>query len=214
MQLLLGLGDRSDLGRGMPSPETTTDPSPTSSDSTPSGRSGRFAVIRSTYSARLIRASRVLLGLRVEGKEDEMHNRILLAASIGLYAACLPLGSFCVNGECAAWPSWGVLFFAPLGLVSGRAESWIWLANPILFAAWYAIFVRRRLPALVLSTVAQLIGASFLLVTDVVTNEAGLPFPVTGYGAGYWLWLASMFSACVAALMSRRERAELAWSSR
>jgi hypothetical protein len=40
-------------------------------------------------------------------------------------------------------------------------------------------------------------GASFLLAQNVITNEAGIPFPITGYRIGYWLWLGSMATTCV-----------------
>ena len=138
-----------------------------------------------------------------------MKTRVFLAASICLFVACLPFDSFCVNGECGQWPSYGVLLVGPIGLFSLTVGNLIWVANPILFVAWYACYIREKSRAWVLSIAALSIGASFLLVKDVVTNEAGIPFPVTGYRAGYWLWLASMILACVSALSLSRQRADM-----
>ena len=45
------------------------------------------------------------------------------------------------------------------------------------------------------------VGASFLLVRTVVDNEGGVANPVVGYGIGYWLWLGSMATLVVAAVV-------------
>jgi hypothetical protein len=38
----------------------------------------------------------------------------------------------------------------------------------------------------------------------VITNEAGMANPVTGLREGYWLWLASMATAAIAAFFARK----------
>ncbi|MGJ4953958.1 hypothetical protein [Bradyrhizobium sp. HKCCYLS20291] len=120
---------------------------------------------------------------------------LLFGLSILLYAACLPCESFCVDGRCSGWPSWSVLVFGfwPLSLA-----NLTWTANPILIVAW--TFGLAKIDAIltaVLSASALMIGASFLLANSVITNEAGIPNSITGYGTGYWLWLASMMTTCI-----------------
>jgi hypothetical protein len=132
-----------------------------------------------------------------------MGSRILLALSFVVYIACLPWEAFCVRELCHEWPAWTILLSGAL-LVNSSYANIAWLANPVLFAAWWAIFKRKAAAALVLSFAALALAASFLLAGEVVTNEAGFARPITGYRIGYWLWLASMALACLAALLSTR----------
>jgi hypothetical protein len=61
----------------------------------------------------------------------------LLALSIMLYAACLPLDAVCVQGRCSDWPGWSILAFGDR----------LRLAN--IGAAVAATFsIRARAPAL------------------------------------------------------------------
>jgi hypothetical protein len=124
---------------------------------------------------------------------------VLLATSITLFVIALPLESFCVSGNCSDWPSWGVLAFGALGMGASTANC-AWVANPLLLMAWFAIFRRSALLAILPGVAALIAAVAFLFAKTVITNEAGLPFPVTGYRAGYWFWLASMVMSCVAAL--------------
>ena len=123
-----------------------------------------------------------------------------LLASAMLYVACLPLESFCVNGSCSDWPGWGLLVFGWLGVVTGHPSDLTWLANPLLFAAWPLILAQRRRAAISCAVPALTVSVSFFMFGDVVSNEAGIVMPVTGLRAGYWLWIASIGSACFAAV--------------
>jgi hypothetical protein len=76
-----------------------------------------------------------------------------LGFSLAAYLACLPLIGFCLRpGECDAWPSWKVLTWGALGLAIPQPAHAIWLANPVLLAAWVtntglpAVFQTERLP--------------------------------------------------------------------
>jgi hypothetical protein len=135
----------------------------------------------------------------------------LLIISVLLYVVCLPFDAFCVSHQCSNWPAWGILIFGPLGLPSGAVANWTWLANPALFSAWIFQFVGERLVAAILGFIACAIAVSFLFLRDVVTNEGGVPFPITGYRVGYWIWLSSMilcwFNSLAAIELSRARRA-------
>ncbi len=54
-----------------------------------------------------------------------------------------------------------------------------------------------------LSLAALAIAASFMLAKTVVSNEGGVPMDIVGYATGYWLWLASMVVALMAALAKK-----------
>ena len=114
-----------------------------------------------------------------------------LGVSLLLYLLCLPFDAFCVQGECSGWPGYGILIFGPLGLLASPT-NWTWLANPILLAAWMMLAVQARILSAPLSLAAFVIAISFLFQREIMTNEAGILFPITGYRIGYWIWLSSI----------------------
>lgn len=132
-----------------------------------------------------------------------MHRRLtsrnLLLASLVAYLACLPFNSFCVSEECGKWPGWGVLFMGWMELILHTEAGVSWLANPILLVAWVSILFRWRIWAWVFSVTALLLGIGFLGVDEIIVDEGGALRSVTGYAAGYWLWLVSMALAVAAA---------------
>lgn len=125
-------------------------------------------------------------------------SRLFLLLSAILYAACLTQDAFCVAGSCSDWPAWSILLFGVLG---GHMS---WFANPLLFACWLATFFGRNVAAIILGLAALGLAAAFQFETTVITNEAGFANPLTGLKEGYWLWLASMAAACIAAVFSSK----------
>ena len=123
--------------------------------------------------------------------------RVALVLSVILFAASLRQDAFCVSGICSDWQGWSILLFGALGHAS-------WFANPLLLASWIATLLARRIPALILSLAALALAGSFMFETSVITNEAGMANPVTGLREGYWLWLASMVFAVIAAFFARK----------
>jgi hypothetical protein len=67
-----------------------------------------------------------------------------------------------------------------------------WLANPLLLLSWILCLRGELRAALIISAAAVLFALSFLLHSTIVASEAPTYRAVTGYGVGYWLWLASM----------------------
>jgi hypothetical protein len=123
--------------------------------------------------------------------------RVALMLSVILFAASLRQDAFCVSGICADWQGWSILLFGALGHTS-------WFANPLLGVSWIATMFARRTPALILSLAAVALAGSFMFETSVITNEAGMANPITGLREGYWLWLASMATAAIAAFFARK----------
>jgi hypothetical protein len=78
-----------------------------------------------------------------------------------------------------------------------------WLANPCLLVSWISMIV-RPIPyeGIVGSVLALALTLSFLLQKQVTTNSAGDVSKITGYGAGYWLWVASAAVACLGCFVS------------
>jgi hypothetical protein len=130
-----------------------------------------------------------------------------LLVSVGIFVLAMPMNSFCVHDNCDFWPSYSVLMFGWLGVLGAPNSSDItWLANPLIFAAWLFIFLAKRWLAIATSALAVILGASFLWAKTVLMSEGGNFYQISGYATGYWLWLASMALACLAAVLVPRSR--------
>ena len=64
-----------------------------------------------------------------------------------------------------------------------------WLANPALLLAYVFVFKRKYEHATISSLVSVYFAASFL--TRETIPNGGDGETITGYGSGYWMWLAS-----------------------
>jgi len=119
------------------------------------------------------------------------HARIaFLSVSVGLFLICLACDGYYVEGpNPRAWaPAIGLLLLGWIGLLYG---TFAWLGNPLILIAAVMFWRRRYRWAIAFSAVALMLMLSFLLVRTVVSSEAPTFSRVTGYGLGYWLWIAS-----------------------
>lgn len=125
--------------------------------------------------------------------------RIGRSGSIALFLVALFFNCYYVNdaNSKAVTLGWGLLALGWIPVLKGTVA---WLANPAVFMAWYTASSVSRGPApMILSGAAFVFAGSFLGVREVLVDESGTRKAVTAYGAGYWLWLASiavMFVAC------------------
>jgi hypothetical protein len=72
---------------------------------------------------------------------------------------------------------------------------------PIHFFSLHGCFVRKKSGLAVrLSLLATLLTLSFLLFGQIIHDEAGHYSRITGYGPGYWLWVASAATAFLGGL--------------
>ncbi len=67
----------------------------------------------------------------------------------------------------------------------------------MLFIAWGYFKKGKSSLSLVLSIGATLLALCFLLFGSIVDNEGGTSQPITGYRAGYWLWLLSIVTMMI-----------------
>jgi hypothetical protein len=82
---------------------------------------------------------------------------------------------------------------------------WAWLANVSLFATWRVVAVGAYVPARILSLVSLALAVLYRFCSEAVTNEGGVPTPISSYGPGYYLWLGSMVAATFAAFVGGRK---------
>ncbi|WP_155631104.1 hypothetical protein [Burkholderia cepacia] len=125
---------------------------------------------------------------------------VLLAISVVLYLVAMFTAPFRTGApDPHPWADgWQVLLTGWMGLFFG---IFAWLANPLVFAAWWLIAKRRRTQALALAVLALLFGLSFLTQHRIVVNEAGGVEPVHLDAIGYWCWLAGFGAAAIGAAL-------------
>jgi hypothetical protein len=116
--------------------------------------------------------------------------KIITLVSVIVFAASLTQNGYYIAGENPkAWsPAFYSLLLGPIGLFAGIFE---WLANPVLLAAWVFSFAGRNKIALLLGIGASALMLAFLFRHTIMASEAPTYAKITGYGAGYWLWLTS-----------------------
>jgi hypothetical protein len=125
---------------------------------------------------------------QVRGSSARLAMWLLLSISVLLFVASLTQDGF--SQEDSRYPCLGLLLYGWLGVLLGRTPAW--LANPALVLAWVLVWSRpSRYLGLGFAISAVGLALSFLLHQNFLMGEGGFPSRITGYGTGYWLWVAS-----------------------
>jgi len=65
-----------------------------------------------------------------------------------------------------------------------------WYANPFVFLTGLFLLNSKPRWALGAAAISTMLALTALSIQEIERNEAGTMAPVTGYGAGFYLWLA------------------------
>lgn len=133
---------------------------------------------------------------------------LLVAASVVLFAASLPQDAY--YGGADRKPGIGLLclLFGWLELCHPTSAAMAWLANPALLLTWvFSFSPSLRRAAIGCGITSLCLSLSFLLHNEILADESGHYQRITGYGVGYWLWLASIATAVVACIPSTKTAA-------
>jgi hypothetical protein len=124
-------------------------------------------------------------------------SHVLVGVSFLIFAGCLPFDGYYIarDGLDKADPAWGLLLIGWLGI----GETFAWFANPMLLLTWILVWLRHGRFAIVTAFLASAFSLSFLLSKQILCDEGGGRSPIIGYGAGYWLWIASIAVALISA---------------
>ncbi|MDR1959786.1 MAG: hypothetical protein LBQ54_12210 [Planctomycetaceae bacterium] len=114
--------------------------------------------------------------------------RISIKGSIILFLLSLIQPAFIVKSGGMPF-GFFLLLFGWLGALMGGVGI-SWLANPLILVSWVTAGVPRL--SFVLSLLAVLFAASFLMFDEIIINEGGGMGKIIGYYSGYWFWLFSM----------------------
>lgn len=149
-----------------------------------------------------------------------MENRRLALAtlllSVALYIASLSSTAFCTDPKHLQGKTDGcyvgleALLWGTLGLLTPSPANLTWIANLVLLSSWGFILVGMKKASASLCFIALLVAASFVVMTTIRRPPAdmtpAIDYPITSLAIGYWLWLASMGCALVAALFLSKKR--------
>jgi hypothetical protein len=127
-------------------------------------------------------------------------SRIITLVSFAVFLASLTQKGFSTAGEePGSWsPGLYLLLIGPLGMLAGVFE---WFANPFLLAAWIFSWFGKHKIALPLALIAIGLIAAFLFRQAMIVSEAPTYAKITGYSAGYWLWLSSAIISTLGAVV-------------
>lgn len=130
--------------------------------------------------------------------------KIFLILSIVVFIISLTQKSYCSSyGLCDNY-GFLSLFIGWLGVFMLHIPAFTWLANPLLLGSWI-LFSKKPRTSFILSIMAFILMLSFLLVDEIISNEAGTKSKVVFYGLGYWLWVFSSFIMVLGSLMLRNK---------
>ena len=121
-------------------------------------------------------------------------SNIIKYLSVGVFLISIACPCFDTEKEPGDhWEGMAILLSGFFGFFSSLTGL-VWLANPALWFSW-GFVIKKPNVSLILSLIAVAIGFSFLLCTDIMTDEGSSNFSlITRYRTGYWLWIASMLT--------------------
>ena len=126
--------------------------------------------------------------------------KLALLTSISLFCTCLFCdGFYWTSSPDRAYPGWQLLLLGWSAIPHGGIA---WFANPALGLGWTFLASRRPVRSAGLASLGLAFMFSFLLVSEVTSVYASTSSGVTGYGIGYWLWVASAVTLLLASLVS------------
>ncbi|PIF43342.1 hypothetical protein CLU96_0247 [Chryseobacterium sp. 52] len=131
-------------------------------------------------------------------------NHIILIISIVIFIISLALPAvFTQKGS----EMYGLACFL-LGWADLSGDGTSWLANPILLFSWVFLLVKQPKIAAFLGLFAVGVGLYYLTETEITVNEAGHKSPITSYGLGYYLWIASCVTMGIGSLLLLKSKPE------
>jgi len=123
-------------------------------------------------------------------------SNIILLVSLFLFIISLPFTAvFAKDHEMS-----GLACFL-LGWAEMSGGGIAWMANPLLFIAAFFFLLKQPKISAVISLIAVCLTFCYLSVAEITVNEAGHKYPITGYGPGYFLWIASCLSLFIGSII-------------
>ncbi|MCT2563061.1 hypothetical protein [Chryseobacterium herbae] len=129
-------------------------------------------------------------------------SHIILIVSILVFVISLALPAVFTGKDNEMY---GLALFL-LGWADLSGDGTSWLANPILLFSWIFLLVKQPKIAAFLGLFSVGVALYYFTETEITVNEAGHKSPITSYGPGYYLWLASCVTMFVGSLLLLRSK--------
>ncbi len=132
------------------------------------------------------------------------YKNLHLIISIVFFLAALSQKVYCSDGDCGyLGGGLAALISGIFGVLAGGA-CLTWFANPIILVSW--ITSQKPKISIIFSLLALIIGISFSFFDEIIINEAGHYGEITGYRAGYYLWVLSFMSMVVGNILRLKNK--------
>lgn len=117
--------------------------------------------------------------------------RVIVIVGVALYVCALPLPAFHeAPQDVEVQYSYSLLMIGWMGILVGYVA---WFANPVVWLSWVLLLRGKWFVATVSALVATVLISRFHATTQMswpLCEHQCNPY-ITGWGSGYWLWLAS-----------------------
>jgi hypothetical protein len=87
---------------------------------------------------------------------------------------------------------------------AGNSQDAAWFANPLLWASWIFLGTQSKIPSMVCSVAALLLGISFDFQDSIIGASGGNKEIIGSRGWGYFIWLTSMVIPFIVAIIMRK----------
>jgi len=124
---------------------------------------------------------------------------VCFVCSIGIYSVSLSQDSIYLEGGQQNTSGLFLLLFGWFGLLIGY---YAWIANPLLLISWFAFLFKKYQIGSLMSIGSVAFVFSFLMINTMPSIETSIKYQITGYGPGYWLWVASAACSVAANLIA------------
>ncbi|WP_156778000.1 hypothetical protein [Chlorobium ferrooxidans] len=124
---------------------------------------------------------------------------IFFVCSVFLYSVSLSQDSIYLEGGQQNTSGLFLLLFGWIGLLIGY---YAWIANPLLLVSWLSFLFNSYSIGSMASIGSVVFMFSFLMINTMPSIETSIKYQITGYGPGYWLWVASAVCSVAANLIA------------
>lgn len=138
-----------------------------------------------------------------------LHKIAIVISLLLLIISFFPAAFYLTNpgGTEARHDQIGLFFLGWLVFLTGEIKILlIWAANPLYIISILMMIKGKKTSPFVLSALAGMMAASFMLVSGLVATESGQRSEISSYGYGYKLWLAAILIIALANLLTTVQR--------
>jgi hypothetical protein len=128
---------------------------------------------------------------------------VIITLSLAVFGLSLAFPAICFDTSDGKYPGSLCLMIGWLAILEGMP---MWLANPLLLLCLIFLGFKQYGIAFGLGLPAVSLALYSLSIKAMACDDQGVMIPVTGFGAGFYLWLLSMVIPTVGSFILSLER--------